>query len=146
MPLAVHDIPAPSQPAEQNRRRTDASGRAGEPPAEGLGRQPAEFVVVADTTVLYALADRRDEHHAGCAGWFCGDDEVLLVPATVAAKTCYRIGWYPGPAAQAASRTARAAAGITRSGWPDRPAPTFTAWLSSCDATPAGTREGPALV
>ena len=123
------------------------SGRAGEPPAEGFGRQPAEFVIVADANVLYALADRRDEHHAGCTGWFRGDDEVLLVPPTVAAETCYRIGRYPGPAAQAASRTARAAAAITRSSWPDRPTPTFVAaWLSSCDATPAGTRARPALV
>ena len=41
---------------------------------------PVEFVIVADTNVLYALADRRDEHHAGCTGWSRGNDEVLLVP------------------------------------------------------------------
>ena len=71
----------------------------------------------------------------------------MLVPPTVAAGTCYRIGRYPGPAAQAASRTARAAAAITRSSWPDRSAPTFVAaWLSSRDATPAGARAGPALL
>jgi predicted nucleic acid-binding protein len=104
-------------------------------------------VIVADTNVLYALAGRRDERHAGCAGWLRGDDKVLLVPPTVAAETCYRIGRYPGPAARAASRTARAVAAITRSSRPDRPTPTFVAaWLSSCDATPAGTRAGPALV
>jgi hypothetical protein len=52
---------------------------------------------------LYALADRRDEHRAGCTGWwFRGNDEVLLVPPTVAAGTCSLIDRYPGPALQAA--------------------------------------------
>jgi uncharacterized protein len=59
-------------------------------------------VIVVDTNVLYALADRRDEHHAGCTGWFRGDDEVLLVPPTVVAGACYLIDRYPGPAAEAA--------------------------------------------
>jgi predicted nucleic acid-binding protein len=35
-------------------------------------------VIVVDTNVLYALAGRRDKHHAECTGWFRTNDEVLL--------------------------------------------------------------------
>ena len=59
-------------------------------------------MIVVDTNVLYALADRRDAHHAECTGWFRGNDEVLLVPPTVVAEACYLTGRYLGPAAQAA--------------------------------------------
>jgi hypothetical protein len=59
-------------------------------------------VIVVDTNVLYALADRRDKHHAQCTGWFRGNDEVLLVPPTVVAEACYLIDKYLGPAAEAA--------------------------------------------
>jgi predicted nucleic acid-binding protein len=45
-------------------------------------------VIVVDTNVLYALADRRDKHHAECTAWFRGNDDVLLVPPTVAAEAC----------------------------------------------------------
>jgi predicted nucleic acid-binding protein len=59
-------------------------------------------VIVVDTNVLYALADRRDRHHAECTSWFRGNDEVLLVPPTVVAEACYLIDRYLGPAAEAA--------------------------------------------
>ena len=42
-------------------------------------------MIVVDIKVLYALADRRDEHRAGRLR---GNDEVLLVPPTVLAKAC----------------------------------------------------------
>ena len=59
-------------------------------------------MIVVDTNVLYALADRRDKHHAECAAWFRGDDDGLLVPPAVAAGACYMIDRYLGPAAEAA--------------------------------------------
>jgi len=58
-------------------------------------------VIVVDTNVLYALADRRDRHHAGCTEWFRRNDDVLLVPPTVLAEACYLIDRYLGPAAEA---------------------------------------------
>jgi len=79
---------------------------------------------------LSALADRRDEHHAGCTGWFRGNDEVLLVPPAVVAGACYLIDRYPGPAAKAAFLDSVASAAITRSSWPDWSTQTFAAWLS----------------
>jgi uncharacterized protein len=59
-------------------------------------------VIVVDTDVLDALADRRDKHHAECTGWFRRNDEVLLVLPTVVAEACYLIDRYLGPAAGAA--------------------------------------------
>ena len=58
--------------------------------------------MIVDTNVLYALADRRDKHHAECAAWFRDNDDVLLVPPTVVAEACYLIDRYLGPAAEAA--------------------------------------------
>ena len=59
-------------------------------------------MIVVDTNVLYALADRRDKHHGACTAWFRGNDDVLLVPPTVVAEACYLIARYLGPAAEAA--------------------------------------------
>ena len=59
-------------------------------------------MIVVDTNILYALADRRDKHHAECTEWFRGNDDVLLVVPTVVAGACYLIGRYLGPAAEAA--------------------------------------------
>ncbi len=59
-------------------------------------------MIVADTNVFYAPADRRDKHHAECTAWFRGNDDVLLVPPTVLAEACYLIDTYLGPAAEAA--------------------------------------------
>jgi predicted nucleic acid-binding protein len=52
--------------------------------------------------VLYALADRRDKHHARCADWLQRAPDVLMVPATVLAETCYLIDRTLGPATAAA--------------------------------------------
>lgn len=59
-------------------------------------------MIVVDTNVLVALADRGDAHHAQCRDWLSGCDEPLLVPPTVLAEACYLIDKYLGPAAEAA--------------------------------------------
>jgi uncharacterized protein len=59
-------------------------------------------VILVDTNVLYALADRRDKHHARCANWLQYTSDVLMVPATVLAETCYLIDRTLGPTAEAA--------------------------------------------
>ena len=59
-------------------------------------------MIVVDANILYALADRRDEHHAECTEWFRRNDGVLLVVPTVVAEACYLIDRYLGPAAEAA--------------------------------------------
>ena len=59
-------------------------------------------MILVDTNVLYALADRRDKHHERCAGWLKRTSDVLMVPATVLAETCYLIDRTLGPAAEAA--------------------------------------------
>jgi uncharacterized protein len=59
-------------------------------------------VILVDTNVLYPLADRRDKHHAGCVAWFQRTEDILMVPATVLAETCYLIDWALGPIAEAA--------------------------------------------
>jgi uncharacterized protein len=59
-------------------------------------------VILVDTNVLYALADRRDKHHTRCASWLQCTAAVLMVPATVLAETCYLIDRTLGPAAEAA--------------------------------------------
>jgi uncharacterized protein len=59
-------------------------------------------VIVVDTNVLVALADRRDAHHVRCRDWLAGCDDRLTVPPTVLAETCYMIDRFLGPAAEAA--------------------------------------------
>lgn len=61
-------------------------------------------MIIVDTNVLYALADRRDAAHAKCRSWLekLGDEVSLLVPATVLAEACYLIDRRLGPAAEAA--------------------------------------------
>ncbi|HEY5399853.1 MAG TPA: PIN domain-containing protein [Trebonia sp.] len=59
-------------------------------------------MILVDTNVLYALADRRDKHHARCADWLQRTPDVLMVPATVLAETCYLIDRTLGPTAEAA--------------------------------------------
>lgn len=58
-------------------------------------------MILVDTNVLYALADRRDKHHARCADWLQRTPDVLMVPATVLAETCYLIDKTLGPEAEA---------------------------------------------
>jgi uncharacterized protein len=59
-------------------------------------------VIVVDTNVLFAPADRRDAHHARCRDWLAGCDEPLIVLPTVLAEACYLIDKYLGPPAEAA--------------------------------------------
>jgi predicted nucleic acid-binding protein len=59
-------------------------------------------VVVVDTGVLYALADRGDDHHAVCVRWLTSARPPLLVPAMVVAEACYLIGSHLGALAEAA--------------------------------------------
>jgi uncharacterized protein len=59
-------------------------------------------VIVVDTNVLFALADRRDAHHVRCRDWLAGCDEPLIVLPTVLAEACYLIDKYLGPTAEAA--------------------------------------------
>jgi hypothetical protein len=68
----------------------------------GLRRVASFCVILVDTNVLYALADRRDKHHARCADWLQRTPDVLMVPATVLAETCYLIDRTLGPTAEAA--------------------------------------------
>jgi predicted nucleic acid-binding protein len=46
-------------------------------------------VIVVDTNVLIALADRRDAHHAQCRDWLADCDEQLVVPPTVLAEAAH---------------------------------------------------------
>ena len=59
-------------------------------------------MILVDTNVLYALADRRDKHHARCADWLQRTSDVLMIPSTVLAETCYLIDRTLGPTAEAA--------------------------------------------
>jgi uncharacterized protein len=58
-------------------------------------------VIVVDTNVLVALADRRDAHHVRCRDWLAGCAEPLIVLPTVVAEACYLIDKYLGPTAEA---------------------------------------------
>lgn len=58
-------------------------------------------MIVVDTNVFVALADRRDAHHAACRGWLAGCDEPLIVPPTVLAEACYMIDKYLGAESEA---------------------------------------------
>jgi len=58
-------------------------------------------VIVVAPNVLFALADRRDAHHARCRDWLAGCDEPLIVLPTVLAEARYLIDKYLGPTAEA---------------------------------------------
>jgi len=59
-------------------------------------------VIVVDTGVLYALADRDDTHHAACVRWLATARDPLIVPPPVIAEACYLIGRALGPGPEAA--------------------------------------------
>jgi len=58
-------------------------------------------VIVVDSNVLIALADRRDAHHAQCRDWLVDCDAPLIVPPTVLAEACYMIDKYLGAESEA---------------------------------------------
>lgn len=57
-------------------------------------------MIVVDTGVLYALADRRDAHHAACVRWLVTARLPLVVPPLVMAEACYLIGRHLGAEAE----------------------------------------------
>jgi predicted nucleic acid-binding protein len=58
-------------------------------------------VIILDTGVLYALADRRDTLHKACVRWLTAAPRPLIVPPLVIAETCYLIGQHLGATAEA---------------------------------------------
>ena len=58
-------------------------------------------MILVDTGVLYALADRRDAHHKACVRWYETAPRPLIVPPLVVAESCYLIGSYLGAVAEA---------------------------------------------
>lgn len=58
--------------------------------------------VVADTGILYALADRKDSWHERAAGFLSRFRGRLLVPVSVIPETCYLLNSYLGPASERA--------------------------------------------
>ncbi|MEJ3748293.1 PIN domain-containing protein [Actinomycetes bacterium KLBMP 9797] len=58
-------------------------------------------MIVVDTGVLYALADRRDAHHHACVRWLAATQKPLIVPPPVIAEACYLIGNHLGAEAEA---------------------------------------------
>lgn len=58
-------------------------------------------MVIVDTGVLYALADRRDAHHAACVRWLVTEPAPMIVPPMVVAEACYLIGRHLGARAEA---------------------------------------------
>ncbi|MBK6873572.1 MAG: PIN domain-containing protein [Kineosporiaceae bacterium] len=59
-------------------------------------------MIIVDTGVLYALADRRDAHHAACVRWLVSVRAPMIVPPPVIAEACYLIGRHLGAQAEAA--------------------------------------------
>jgi uncharacterized protein len=58
-------------------------------------------VIVVDTNVFVALADRRDAHHAECRDWLAGCDEPLIAAPMVLSEACYLIDKYLGAESEA---------------------------------------------
>ncbi len=49
-------------------------------------------MIVVDSGVLVALADRRDDRHDELSTWVETVTDDLLVPPTVIAEVCYLVG------------------------------------------------------
>jgi hypothetical protein len=58
-------------------------------------------MIIMDTGVLYALADRRDTHHNACVRWLTAAPRPLIVPPLVIAEARYLIGKHLGATAEA---------------------------------------------
>jgi predicted nucleic acid-binding protein len=58
-------------------------------------------MIVVDTGIIYALADRDDVHHAACVRWLAAARGPLVVPPPVIAEACYLIGRHLSPTAEA---------------------------------------------
>ncbi|MGH3612796.1 MAG: type II toxin-antitoxin system VapC family toxin [Pseudonocardia sp.] len=53
-------------------------------------------MIIVDTGVLYALADRPDTHHQACVRWLKAAAQPLIAPPLVVAEACYLIGKHLG--------------------------------------------------
>ncbi len=73
-------------------------------------------MIVVDTSVLYAMLDRRDAHHAAATTWYERTDEALATTPLVLAETYHLAAARAGRAAQAAFR-ADVAAGAYEVAW-----------------------------
>lgn len=58
-------------------------------------------MILVDTNILVALADRSDTFHAMCQAWLSSETGPLGFPATVLAEACYLIDRFGGPDAEA---------------------------------------------
>lgn len=59
-------------------------------------------MIIVDTNVFVALADRDDRHHARCRGWLLSATDQLLILPTVLAEVCYLLDRELGPKTEAA--------------------------------------------
>jgi uncharacterized protein len=58
-------------------------------------------VILVDTNVIVALADRSDTAHELCRRWLEEQTDELALPITVLAEACYLIDRFGGPNAEA---------------------------------------------
>lgn len=58
-------------------------------------------MILVDTNILFALTDRKDQHHVRSSAWIVNVQEPLLVASTVVAETCYLLDRRFGPEAEA---------------------------------------------
>ena len=92
-------------------------------------------MILVDTNVLYALAGRRDKHHTRCAAWLQRTSDVLMIPATVLAETCYLIDRTLGPSAEASFLDSVGTGPDYTTSWWNSSTPTFGACPTSCAST-----------
>lgn len=59
-------------------------------------------MIIVDTNVFVALADRDDRHHARCRDWLAATTDRLVILPTVLAEVCYLLDRELGPATEAA--------------------------------------------
>lgn len=58
-------------------------------------------MILVDTNVIVALADRSDTAHVLCRRWLGEQADELALPITVLAEACYLIDRFGGPIAEA---------------------------------------------
>lgn len=61
-------------------------------------------MIVIDTSVIYALLDRRDQHHPEAAAWYAGVDEAPATTPLILAECDHLAGTRAGRGARAAFR------------------------------------------
>lgn len=59
-------------------------------------------MIIVDTNVFVALADRDDQHHARCRSWLLSAIGPLVILPTVLAEVCYLLDRELGPKTEAA--------------------------------------------